>query len=312
MEENSTGDPILDRLKKIQIQLDHIREKGQKTREEIRSFRHNVKTLLDQKYCFPVETTLCPLEQIQDLQVEPVPIAVVVIVKKELNNDESSVQPIGHKRGPLGPHRAVNSEENKVQKQWNLLWKFDRNISSTAQDDFGGFRHLHKKKVKFKGLQDRQKLKNNMVNRLKMKKLRFNNLKRVSLKMNTPRHRKTKKMKINQTNRQWSTLRKSNTRFESYTHIDDFGSSSYKFNRKVKMKGNFRNMKPPRTPLCKCVMIFARSRSRVLPQSIEQQSVVDQGQLQPLYFGHDLVKALGYPFDRGRIIPSKLQQSWMV
>ena len=151
MEENSTGDPILDRLKKIQIQLDHIREKGQKTREEIRSFRHNVKTLLDQKYCFPVETTLCPLEQIQDLQVEPVPIAVVVIVKKELNNDEGSVQPIGHKQGPLGPHRAVNSEENKVQKQWSLLWKFDRNISSTAQDDFGGFRHLHKKKVKFKG-----------------------------------------------------------------------------------------------------------------------------------------------------------------
>ena len=140
MEENSTGDPILDRLKKIQIKLDHIREKDQKTREEIRSFRHNVKTLLDQKYCFPVETTLCPLEQIQDLQIEPVPIAVVVIVKKELNHDEGSVQPIGHKRGPLGPHRAVNSEENKVQKQWSLLWKFDRRIkSSTAQDDFGGF-----------------------------------------------------------------------------------------------------------------------------------------------------------------------------
>ena len=53
MEENSTGDPILDRLKKLQLQLDHIREKGQKTREEIRSFRHNVKNTFGPEVLLP-------------------------------------------------------------------------------------------------------------------------------------------------------------------------------------------------------------------------------------------------------------------
>ena len=77
-------------------------------------------------------------------------------------------------------------------------------------------------------------------------------MERGSWKRNTPhRKRARKKLKITQINRQWRTLWKRDKRFRTYIEKEEFGSSSYRSNKRVKFKSKPRVMKKEKTKVKK-------------------------------------------------------------